>query len=77
VRRIGLDNCPYCGSLEVYRSHPKDWLDRACALFLLEVARCHYCMQRYYRPLLLPSLPEYPPKKPVRAARDKGRNRTA
>jgi len=60
MRRIGLNGgCPYCGGLEVYRSQPKTWLDRACVLFLLQLARCHDCMRRHYRPLVLPTL-EYP-----------------
>jgi hypothetical protein len=69
MHRIGLDACPYCGSLDVFRSHPKNLMDRACALLLLELARCHYCMLRYYHPILLSELREYSqsPKKPVRA----------
>jgi len=55
-------------------------MDRACVLLLLELARCHYCMQRYYYPLLMPPLREYPPspKKPVRAViSEERRKRTA
>jgi hypothetical protein len=37
--RIGLKRCPYCWSLEVYRSQPTTWLDRACVLFLLQLAK--------------------------------------
>jgi|SRR5580658_8658372 hypothetical protein len=58
MRRIGLNSCPYCGGLEVFRSHPRTWLDRAC-VFLFRFARCHLCLHHYYRPLLLPPL-EYP-----------------
>jgi hypothetical protein len=70
--KIGFDDCPYCGSLDVFRSQQKDWKDRVCAilsaLLLLERARCHYCMFRYFRPLLMPPLREYSStKKPVRA----------
>jgi hypothetical protein len=79
--RIGLGDCPYCGSLDVFRSHPKNLMDRARVLLLLELARCHYCMQRYYYPLLMPPLREYPnpsPKKAVRAVTSEEiRKRTA
>jgi hypothetical protein len=67
--RLGLNDCPYCGSPEVFRSQPKKWKDRVCALLLLERARCHYCMFPYYRPLLMPPLREFSStKKPSRAS---------
>ena len=58
MRRIGLNSCPYCGGHEVFRSHPRTWLDRAC-VFLFPLGRCHQWMHHYYRPPLLPPL-EYP-----------------
>jgi hypothetical protein len=81
--RIGLEGCPYCGSLEVYRSRiePVEWLDRVCMLFLLQLVRCHGCMRRHYRPLLFPA-PEYPNHQPAKkstqaAANDEKWNRSA
>lgn len=80
MRRIGLSDCPYCGSSEVYRSQPKTLLDRACVLFLVQLVRCHECMRRHYRPLFLPT-PEYvtpSTKKPVQTrAEDEERKRSA
>lgn len=54
MRRIGLNGRPYCLSFEVYRSQPVTWLDRACAVFLLQLVRCHVCLRQHYRPLHLP-----------------------
>ena len=79
MRRIGLNSCPYCGSREAFRSHPRTWLDRAC-VFLFELARCLQCMHHYYRPLFLPVL-EYPNasgKKPTKTtSKDEKRERSA
>jgi hypothetical protein len=71
VRRIGLKNCPYCGSSKVYISAPKTLRESLSALFLLRLVRCHGCMRRHVRPLLLPA-PKHPelyavPTKPVAA----------
>jgi hypothetical protein len=71
VRRIGLKNCPYCGSSRVYISAPKTLGERLSVLFLLRLVRCHGCMRRHVRPLLLPA-PKHPelcavPIKPVAA----------
>jgi len=57
--RVGLEACPYCDSLEVYRSRPETWLDRTFAVFLFDIARCHGCMRQHYRLLLFPA-PEFP-----------------
>jgi hypothetical protein len=57
--RIGVEACPYCRSLEVYRSRPETWLDRVFALFLFDIARCHGCMRQHYRYILFPA-PEFP-----------------
>jgi predicted RNA-binding Zn-ribbon protein involved in translation (DUF1610 family) len=80
MRRIGLNDCPYCGGVNVYRSQPKTWLDRACGLFLLRLARCHECMHSYYRPLFLATL-EYPRQSPKKATqtipKDEKRKRSA
>jgi hypothetical protein len=72
MRRIGFNDCPYCGNSEVYRSHPKTWAGRACVLFLLEFVRCHRCMRHHYRPLFFPA-PEYvtpSAKRPVQTRTD-------
>jgi len=71
MRRIGLKNCPYCGSSKVYISAAKTLWERLPALFLLRLVRCHGCMRRHVRPLLLPA-PKRPeeytvPTKPVEA----------
>jgi hypothetical protein len=55
MRRIGLKNCPYCGASEVYVSAPKTFWERVPAVFLLGLVRCHRCMRRHYRPMLLPT----------------------
>jgi hypothetical protein len=72
MRRIGLKNCPYCGSPKVYLSSPKTLGERLPTLFLLRLVRCHGCMRRHVRPLLLPA-PKYPelhavPTKPIEAS---------
>jgi hypothetical protein len=54
MHRIGLQNCPYCGSLEVYASKPKTIWDRVLAIFLARLVRCHTCMRRHYRPFSFP-----------------------
>jgi len=61
LRRFGLRCCPYCGDHEVYRSRtePLTWLDRCCALLLLQLVRYHRCEFRHYRPIFF-FAPEYP-----------------
>jgi hypothetical protein len=68
MRRIGLQNCPYCGrDDEIYTSHPNSVWDELCCFFFLQVVRCHSCMRRYYRPLVLRPVPIAPAKKPIQA----------
>jgi hypothetical protein len=55
MRRIGLNNCPYCGDSEVYVSAPKTFWEKIPVVFLLRLVRCHSCMRRHYRPSLLPA----------------------
>jgi hypothetical protein len=58
VRRIGLNNCPYCGKAEeLYSSRPQTWRDELCLFFFSNVVRCHSCMRRHYRPLFLQPVP--------------------
>jgi hypothetical protein len=79
MHRIGVNNCPYCGSSEVYHSQLKTLLDHAVLFLLLGPVRCHSCMRRHYRPLFLPA-PEYmalPAKKAVPACTDDKRKRSA
>jgi len=66
ILKIGWKACPYCGDHEVYRSRtePLTWLDRCCALLLLQLVRCHRCEFRHYRPIFL-FTPEY--LRPIRA----------
>jgi hypothetical protein len=68
MRRIGLQNCPYCGRADIYASRPRSWHDEVCCFFFLQVVRCHSCMRRHYRPLFLPPVPIWGAKKPVQAA---------
>ncbi len=56
MRRIGLRNCPYCASSQVYSSAPKRLVERLPVLLLLRLVRCHACLRRHLRPLLLPTL---------------------
>ena len=56
MRRIGLQECPYCSSLEVYESRATTWLRRASELVLLRTVRCHGCMRRHYRPVWVTTL---------------------
>src|ERR1700730_9483628 len=72
MRRIGLKDCPYCGSTEVYRSQPKTLADSACIFLLVRLVRCHDCMCRHYRPLFLPAYEYVTPfaKKPIRLRTD-------
>jgi hypothetical protein len=56
MRRIGVENCPYCGGLEVYISSPKTLWERIPTLFLLRFMRCHNCKRRHYRPVFLPAI---------------------
>lgn len=58
LHRIGLEDCPYCGNSEVYRSKPEVWLDGLLSLFLFDLARCHGCMRQHYRFILFPA-PEF------------------
>lgn len=51
--RIGLTNCPYCGSYNVYASTPRNLWEMVSVVFLLRRVRCHVCMHRHYRPILL------------------------
>jgi len=55
MRRIGLKNCPYCGSSNVYAAAPKASWGIVPVVFLLRIVRCHTCMRRHLRPLLLPA----------------------
>ena len=57
--RVGLEACPYCDSLEVYRSQPETWLDGMLAPFLFDISRCHGCMRQHFRPLMFPA-PDFP-----------------
>ena|ERR1700722_1358981 len=57
MRRIGLQDCPYCGEGEIHTSQPKTWRDEVCCFFFLQVVRCHSCMRRHYRPLFFPAAP--------------------
>ncbi len=59
MRRMGFKNCPYCGSSQIYISAPKTLGERFPALFLVRLVRCHTCMRRHFRPLLLPA-PKHP-----------------
>jgi hypothetical protein len=75
MRRIGLKDCPYCGSSKVYISTPKTLWEKLPALFLLQLVRCHACMRRHFRPLLAPAA-KHPevyavPAKPVEAVSTK------
>jgi hypothetical protein len=59
--RIGLTNCPYCGSRKVYASTPRKLWEAVSVVFLLRLVRCHVCMHRHYRPIVL-STAKRPPK---------------
>ena len=70
--RVGLNDCPYCRNVAVYRSKPTTWPDHVCGLFLLRLVRCHGCMRQHYRPIFWPT-PEFPilsAKKPLQARTD-------
>jgi hypothetical protein len=67
MRRIGLQNCPYCGKDEIYVTHPRKLWDELCCFFFLQVVRCHFCMHRHYRPLFLPPVPIWSEKKPIQS----------
>jgi hypothetical protein len=78
MRRIGLQDCPYCGEDEIYASQPKTWRDEACCFFFLQVVRCHSCMRRHYRPLFFPPVPLPAAKKLAQMpAHDEQRKRSA
>jgi hypothetical protein len=55
MRRLGVKDCPYCGSSEVYSSQPKTLADSACIFLLVRLVRCHNCMHRHYRPVFFPA----------------------
>jgi hypothetical protein len=79
MRRIGLKNCPYCGSSKVYISTPKTLGEKLPALFLLQLVRCHACMRRHLRPLFAPAA-KHPeghtvPAKPAEAVSSKKREK--
>ena len=77
MRRIGPQDCPYCGNTEIYASRPRTWHE-VCGFFFLQVVRCHSCMRRYYRPLFLPPVPIPPAKKPIQTvANDEQPERSA
>jgi DNA-directed RNA polymerase subunit RPC12/RpoP len=42
--------CPMCGWMDVRRSMPRGFLDRAVRIFGLVPYRCRSCGQRFYRP---------------------------
>jgi hypothetical protein len=84
VRRIGLKNCPYCGSSKVFPSQSKTLWEAVPVVFLLRLVRCRDCMRRHYRPLLLPTakhaaMEVRSPKKPVPVGSEKSKteNRSA
>jgi hypothetical protein len=70
MRRIGLQNCPYCGGDEIYASEPNTWGDELCCFFFLQVVRCHFCMHRHYRPFFLSPVPTWSMKKTVQTVTD-------
>jgi len=77
--RVGLNDCPYCGNVAVYRSKPTRLIDRVCMIFLLQIVRCHGCMRQHYRPIFWPTT-EFPisAKKSVQTrANDDKRQRSA
>src|SRR5579863_6417314 len=41
-----VERLPLLPRFEVHRSQPVTWLDRACALLLLQLVRCHVCLRR-------------------------------
>lgn len=53
--------CPYCGDAShIYRSRVKTVLDLIAIPFLLRPVRCHSCLQRFYRPRFVKTLPPPP-----------------
>jgi hypothetical protein len=78
MRRIGFNNCPYCGKDEIYASRPSSWRDELCGFLFLQVVRCHACMRRHYRPLFLPPVPTQSARGPVQSvAGDEQQRRSA
>jgi hypothetical protein len=75
MRRIGLQNYPYCGRADMYASQPKTWHDEVCCFFFFQVVRCHTRMRRHYRPLFLPPVPTTPVKRLVQIASQDERER--
>jgi hypothetical protein len=74
MRRVGLNNCPYCGKAEeLYSSRPKTWRDEWCLFFFLQVVRCHSCMRRHYRPLFLQAVPVWSETEPVETIANGGK----
>ena len=61
MRRLGIKSCPYCGSGKVYISVPKRFRETLYVLFLVRLVRCHACMRRHFRPVILPAA-KYPDK---------------
>lgn len=53
LRKISLKSCPYCLSSQVYFSQPKTWWEKLLFIFLLQLVRCHNCMRRHYRPIMV------------------------
>jgi hypothetical protein len=77
MRRIGWNNCPYCGNSAVYASQPKNLRDELCCFIFLQVVRCSTCMRRHYRPLFLPPVPIWSEKKPSQSVTVEGERRRA
>jgi hypothetical protein len=49
--------CPDCGSLDAYRSRPRNWIERVVLpLLYLRPARCGDCFRRSYVFLSIPVL---------------------
>jgi hypothetical protein len=67
MRRIGWNDCPYCGRDEIFTSRPATWRDEFCGFFFLQVVRCHSCMRRHYRPLFLPPVPTWSAESPMQS----------
>ena len=51
--RIGTQDCPYCSDTNIYRSRRKNLWEVIAFLFLLRPVRCHGCMHRFFRPVLI------------------------
>ena len=64
MRRIGLKNCPYCGSSEIYIASSKTFWQKISVLLLLRLVRCQLCMRRHLRPIFFPAA-KRPSTRPV------------